>query len=243
MGSTIINYAARHELYSGHNPFYGVDKLPVDNDRQRYLTADEVLLLIREVSDKPMLHIFTVLSVITGARLASVLTAQVKLLHFDTGMIDLHDHKSGGNYSGFMPDEFKAALQEHVKGRKPNDYVVSPSGEQIKDVKRIQRPLKPILDRLFNEGLESGDTKHRVVVHTLRHSFGSIHANNGTPIYTIQKLCTMRISSRRPGTRSSPPMPVMTQSIMFGNAQEARDKAPDFGVDERLIGHWHLPVS
>lgn len=165
---------------------------------------------------------------ITSARLASVLTVQVKHLHFDTGMIDLHDHKSGGNYSGFMPDEFKAALQEHVKGRKPNDYVVSPSGEQIKDVKRIQRPLKPILDRLFNEGLESGDTKHRVVVHTLRHSFGSIHANNGTPIYMIQKLMHHAdIKQTARYSKLSPDAGRDAVNKMFGNAQEVRDKAPD----------------
>ena len=56
-------------------------------------------------------------------------------------------------------------------------------------VKReIQKRLKPILDELFNEGLEKSDAKNRVVIHTFRHSFASNLAIKGTPIYTIQKL-------------------------------------------------------
>ncbi len=48
--------------------------------------------------------------------------------------------------------------------------------------------MKPILDNLFNNGLEPGDSKNRVVIHTFRHSFASNLAIKGTPIYTIQKL-------------------------------------------------------
>jgi site-specific recombinase XerD len=48
--------------------------------------------------------------------------------------------------------------------------------------------LKPILDRLFNEGLDIKDSKNRVVIHTLRHTFASHLAINGTPIFTIQNL-------------------------------------------------------
>lgn len=36
--------------------------------------------------------------------------------------------------------------------------------------------------------LESRDAQNRAVVHTLRHTFASHLAINGTPIFTIQKL-------------------------------------------------------
>ncbi|WP_415408347.1 tyrosine-type recombinase/integrase [Sulfurovum sp. CS9] len=45
-----------------------------------------------------------------------------------------------------------------------------------------------MLNRLFNEGLDTSDRKNRVVIHTLRHTFTSHLAINGTPIFTIQKL-------------------------------------------------------
>jgi len=53
---------------------------------------------------------------------------------------------------------------------------------------KISKKLRPILNTLFNQGLETSDIKNRVVVHTFRHTFASHLAINGTPIFTIQKL-------------------------------------------------------
>lgn len=52
----------------------------------------------------------------------------------------------------------------------------------------IQRLMLDILNKLFNHGLEENDRKNRAVVHTLRHTFASHLAINGTPIFTIQKI-------------------------------------------------------
>ena len=41
---------------------------------------------------------------------------------------------------------------------------------------------------LFNQEIDVNDRKNRVVFHTLRHTFASHLAINGTPIFTIQKL-------------------------------------------------------
>lgn len=48
--------------------------------------------------------------------------------------------------------------------------------------------ISRILDRLFNSDLDKDDRKNRVVIHTLRHTYASHLAINGTPIFTIQKL-------------------------------------------------------
>jgi len=53
---------------------------------------------------------------------------------------------------------------------------------------RIQGKMKPIINKLFNADLKPTDRKNRVVVHSLRHTFASHLAINGTPIFTIQKL-------------------------------------------------------
>lgn len=52
----------------------------------------------------------------------------------------------------------------------------------------MQHRLKPKIDKLFNDGLSSRDSKNRVVLHSLRHTFASYLAINGVPIFTIQKL-------------------------------------------------------
>ncbi len=44
------------------------------------------------------------------------------------------------------------------------------------------------MNELFNKNIRADDRKNRVVIHTLRHTFASHLAINGTPIYTIQKL-------------------------------------------------------
>jgi integrase len=48
--------------------------------------------------------------------------------------------------------------------------------------------LQHVLNETFNEGLEVDDSKRRVVIHTFRHTFGSLLAINGVGIYTIKKL-------------------------------------------------------
>ena len=48
--------------------------------------------------------------------------------------------------------------------------------------------MKKIIDDLFNQGMDVNDRKNRVVFHSLRHTFASHLAINGTPIFTIQKL-------------------------------------------------------
>lgn len=79
-------------------------------------------------------------------------------------------------------------ITKNFKDLKKDDYIVSYiSGAKI-DKKRIQRRLSPILNKLFNKDLKKDDRKNRVVIHTLRHTFASLLAINGTPLYTIQKL-------------------------------------------------------
>lgn len=45
-----------------------------------------------------------------------------------------------------------------------------------------------VANKLFNVGLDVADSKHRVVFHTLRHTFASWLAIDGVPIYTIKSL-------------------------------------------------------
>ncbi len=48
--------------------------------------------------------------------------------------------------------------------------------------------MQTILNELFNKELDPKDRKHRVVIHTTRHTFASHLAIKGTPIQIIQKL-------------------------------------------------------
>jgi site-specific recombinase XerD len=62
----------------------------------------------------------------------------------------------------------------------------------------MQRNLSKILDKLFNKDIVNNsdntqeqnaeNRRNKVVIHTLRHTFGSLLAIDGVPIYTIKKL-------------------------------------------------------
>jgi len=185
---TIINYNLKNDLVTGSNPLYGIELLKADNERKRYLRHDEVEVLLKHTNKDKVLHLFTLLALSTGARLHGVLSIQKKDIDLTNNTIKIHDLKSGGTYQGFIHPEVKPLLEDAIHGLKPNGYVISyKKGEQVED-KRIQRPLKVIFDNLFNTYLDSNDRLNRVVVHTLRHTFASLLAIEGMPIFTIQKL-------------------------------------------------------
>ena len=103
---------------------------------------------------------------------------------------NLNSLKNSGSYwhnTLILSDDLIEILQDYLRPLKINSYVVG--GKDTKyPTRTLQRHLKAIIDDLFNIGLDTRDTKNRVVIHTLRHTFASHLAINGTPIFTIQKL-------------------------------------------------------
>lgn len=108
--------------------------------------------------------------------------------NINTRIISLYDFKNKSYYTGFLTDEVKNILQNSFKQLKNDDYLISYSNGLKTEKKQIQRRLRPILNTLFNKNLELRDTINRVVIHTLRHTFASLLAIDGTPIFTIKKL-------------------------------------------------------
>ena len=185
--TAIINHSIKEKGLAITNPCLGVKRLKTDDKRERYLSLDEVKQLIKEVRDHKVLYHFVKLALTTGTRLEGVLHIQKKDINLNSNSVTIHDLKSGGTYTGFYDDEYKVELAEHIKPLRANDYVVGATATKTAS-RTISRHLKPILDRLFNIGLEINDRKNRVVIHTLRHTFASQLAIAGVPILTIQKL-------------------------------------------------------
>lgn len=183
---TIFNYGIKEQIFKNLNPFSDITHIKTDNARLRYLSTTEIKELLNVVKSDEILYLFTLISLHTGARIRSVLNIKFKDINFDENIINLTDLKNKSFYIGALTSGVKQILQS--KKYKKDDFIVSyTNGEQCQ-IKRIQRRLKPILDELFNQGLEANDAKNRVVIHTLRHTFASHLAIQGTPIFTIQKL-------------------------------------------------------
>ena len=199
-----------HTIYQYHNKYYEVEiKSPAspikverynpDNSRQRYLTLEEVKTLMWHIRErnsftthrnsKPSvtkdLLIFTKLSLSTGARVSSILTIRVKDIDFERGIISIVNHKSKRNYKGYINQELSDELLIWTENISSDTYIVGRNPIALAR-STINRRLQPILDRVFNEGVT--DRREKVVTHTLRHTFGSLLAIQGTPLYTVMKL-------------------------------------------------------
>ncbi|PWE19832.1 site-specific integrase [Aliarcobacter skirrowii] len=183
MIGAIYNIAIHKEIFQGHNPINkNIKRINVDNKRERYLTLEEIKILINEVKNEEYLYIFVLLALQTGGRLGTILSITKKDIKFESNTIQLKDHKNNSTYLGFFNNELKEILKTRIENLNANDKIID-RGKQV-----IQDRLTKIYNKYFNIGLEKNDRKNRVVTHTLRHTFASHLAINGTPIYTIQKL-------------------------------------------------------
>lgn len=179
--SAILHYA-KEEGYVKGVPT--VTKYKEDNARERFLSTSEIDALLAAIEKsnlgtKDRVLLFTKLSLMTGGRLGSILSIQGKHIDKEHGTVTLRNHKTEKDYTAFLPESLLAEIPQ----LKPQQYLIA-----VSDAKQIQRPLQGILDTLFNQGLDAEDRKQRVVVHTLRHTYASHLAINGTPIHTIMKL-------------------------------------------------------
>ncbi|KIM07182.1 MAG: hypothetical protein KU29_07465 [Sulfurovum sp. FS06-10] len=186
----VFNYATKNEKHKGVSPCENVDLLSIDNNRERYLSVDEVKQLKQAVKSDAMLSLFIELSLSTGGRVETILSIAKKDINFIQRTITLTNHKAKRTYTGFISDSLLALLQKRCNAIKdPNELIIKlHSKSKDKPFQAMSIRIKNIMNELFNSGLSSRDAKNRVVIHTIRHTFASHLAINGTPIFTIMKL-------------------------------------------------------
>lgn len=176
-----------------------IDRYNPDNARRRYLTEKEIqelLYMIKHRNDFTQhrntkatvtkeLLLFTQISLSTGARLNSVLTIKKKDIDFDRGVVTITNHKSKRIYKGYFSEKICQDLQEWCGDCSDSSFIFG-KRRVSKHPTVFAKRLQPILDKCFNEHVT--DRRDKVVIHTLRHTFASHLATQGTPIYTIMKL-------------------------------------------------------
>ena len=184
----IFNYAISKQIIQ-FNPANSksVKRKKVDNNRDRFFNKEEVSIILNKVRDNEQIYLFCLLSLHLGCRVSSAIAIKKKDIQLGHRIINLQDTKNSESYTGFIEDEelFKL-LEKRYKELKTDEFLLSYGYKDIKD--KIKTDLQPILNELFNEGLDIKDSKNRAVPHTFRHTFGSQLAINKTPIYTIKKL-------------------------------------------------------
>lgn len=186
--SVIFNFAITKKIITS-NPANGkvLKRLPVDNTRDKFLDTDEIKELLDAVKGDEQIYLFCLLALTVGCRVSSAKLIKRQDIDLVNKLIILKDTKNNNTYRGFIENEaLFEILQRRKKELKTNEYLLSYGYKDIKDI--IKQKLQPVLNDLFNDGLEDDDRKNRTVPHTLRHTFASHLAINGTPIFTIKEL-------------------------------------------------------
>ena len=192
----MYNKAAEWNMYNGHNPGAQVKKPVIQNARDRWLTFEESETLLMELKRNPQikteykelkdpkLHDMALLSLHTGARAGEIFKIKGFDVNFETKLITLRDTKNTETRHCPMTEDVTKMFERRMP-KNLNSYVFTDSeGDKIKEVSNA---FERIVNRLkMNDGVT--DRRRRVLFHSLRHTFASWLAIEGTPLYTISKL-------------------------------------------------------
>jgi len=152
---TLFSIAIEEEIYTKLNPVKSkkIKKLKVDNQRERYLTKQEIKTFYNKLDDET-LRLFVDLSLSTGGRLETILNIKVKDINIENKIITLKDLKNDSTYRGFISTDLTKYLQKYIKGLSANTFVIGAKNTKI-PTRTISRKIKKIMDDLFNQGLDT----------------------------------------------------------------------------------------
>ncbi len=182
------NRAISWELYSGSNPVRRI-KMPSvkGNRRQRFLSLEEARVLLEELKRvSRQTHDEALISLHCGLRFGEIAKLRWADIDFGNGIIHIKDPKGGEDRHVYMTPHVKEMLQERMPPEaRPTDLVFPDAKGRPK--RAVSKAFFKAVDRLgLNEGIE--DPRDKVVFHTLRHTFASWLAIQGTPILTLKEL-------------------------------------------------------
>jgi len=181
----IYNKAMAWRKFQGTNPVRGVKMPSLNNRRERFLSheeADKLLMELGKVSKTA--HDMALISLHCGLRAGEIFNLRGQDLDFQNGIINIADPKNKHSRKAYMTQATKEILRARLP-KNPGDLVFKDrkNGNMIR---RVSGAFQRTADPLFNKGVK--DRRQRVVFHTLRHTFGSWLAIQGTPVLTIKEL-------------------------------------------------------
>jgi len=181
----VMRKARRWGFYEGEIPTSQVAFPKVDNRRMRFLTPEEARSLLEECRRRSrQLYEICLLSLHCGLRFSEITNLTWGDVNLEEGLIFVRDPKNRHNRFAYMTEEVKEVFSEKEPGE-PSELVFKDA--KGKKIKKISNAFLRAVDALgLNRGIE--DPRDRVVFHTLRHTFASWLASQGTPLHVIQKL-------------------------------------------------------
>ena len=197
---TIFNYAIKNGLVKNFtNPISGGKvKMPeIDNKRQGYLTKDQAKELLRILkATHTLTYHLTVLLLFTGVRFSEITGASAQKnktgkdrylkwadVNFNNNTIYFKKTKKGNDRHIAMGDTLLETI-EYLYSHKVNDAVITNSTGGI--VLKMPRYFMEAVEVII-PGNRNKDLKHKITVHSLRHTHASWLAESGLDILQIKE--------------------------------------------------------
>ena len=186
----------------------------LDNQRLRFLSHAEAELLLQELRRRSQqTHDIALVSLRTGARFNEIASLEWQHIDFFNGRIQILG-KNGQTRCAFMTPDVKEALLARNTGRLDELVFKSDKGRKIGQISwAFWRAVKTLK---LNDGIT--DPKQKIVFHSLRHSFASWLAQQGTSLFIIKELMghetiemTMRYAHLLPDTKKEAVMQMFNE--------------------------------
>jgi integrase len=177
-----FNKAVVWRLWQGENPCRGVSFPSPNNARQRFLSKDEVIVLLEALqSHSTQVARIATLSLYGGLRLGEVLALRWSNVNLDNGIITILDAKNNESRPVFITEPIRQVLQGMVPGSPDELLFKARTGSPVQ---WLSATFSRVVDRLgFNQGIT--DSRERVCFHTLRHTYASWAVMAGVPLYVV----------------------------------------------------------
>jgi integrase len=184
----VYRKAAVWGMYSGEIPTSKVTWPSLDNNRTRFLSHEEAKQLLAAVKEKSLTvyHqcIFALHCGLRFSEIANLKWSDVDLKH---GTIYIRDAKAGKSREAYITKTVQEILEFIRDVNQPGqDGLVFPAktgGPQQHVSTTFYQVVK---DSGLNAGIQ--DRRRKICFHSLRHSFGSWLAMQGTSLYEIKEL-------------------------------------------------------
>jgi integrase len=176
----IFNCALKWEVSGiSKNPTAGIELLPENNKKERYLTEVEAQRLFEalDASENPILRYIIAGLLLTGARKRELLDAKWQDFDLENRIWTVEFNKTGRTRYIPISDGMMRLLQE-VPKHEGCDWVF-PNPKTLK-------PYVSIFSSWNTARKKAGLPEVRI--HDLRHSFASFLINSGRSLYEVQKI-------------------------------------------------------
>lgn len=177
--SHLFTVACRDWDYITESPFKSIRKLKESRGRCRYLTAQELQLLLSECLKSPNKYLYCIIKLLvsTGARRNEICRLKWSDVNLDEGYIIINQSKNGDRRRLPINNELIELLEQLNKSKKDNIYVFqSPNRSQPIC---IQTAWKTVLKKCKLPDFR---------LHDLRHTCASYLAMNGANTLDIAQI-------------------------------------------------------